>query len=210
METSSPDNRTLHEYLGALRSGSPTPGGGSAAAYAGAMGASLAAMVCRLTLAAAEDSSPHQLAPTADRLDMLVDELSESARQDEECFARYRAAAALPKSTPDEKRARSLALQASLHTAAETPLLTARRALEALPLASLAAEHGTRHALSDIDVARSLLGACIDGALIFVAVNAKSIKDIELSADLMRRADQIRRDATEASDRVRDALRGRE
>lgn len=141
---------------------------------------------------------------------MLVDELSESARRDEECFARYRAAAALPKSTPDEKRARTLALQASLHTAAETPLLTARRALEALTLASLAAEHVTRHALSDVDVARTLLASSIDGALIFVAVNADSIKDAELSADLMRRAEQIRQDAAETADHVRDALRGRD
>src|SRR4029078_8118336 len=109
METSTPDPRTLHEYLGALRSGSPTPGGGSAAAYAGAIGTSLAAMVCRLTLASADLSTDHPLASSADRLDRLVEELSESARQDEECYSRYRAAAALPKSTPEERQARSLA-----------------------------------------------------------------------------------------------------
>jgi formiminotetrahydrofolate cyclodeaminase len=209
METSTPDNRTLHEYLGALRSGSPTPGGGSAAAYAGAMGASLAAMVCRLTLASANDGAEHSLAPAADRLDTLVDELSESARRDEKCYARYRAAAALPKTSPEEKQARSLALQASLHTAAETPLLTARRALEALSLAALVAELGTKHALSDVDVARSLLSSSIDGALVFVAVNAASIKDDNLAADLMRRAEEIRTEAAAASYRAVDTLRSR-
>jgi len=209
MEASTPDNRTLHEYLSALRSGSPTPGGGSAAAYAGAMGASLAAMVCRLTLASADSSTDHPLASAVNRLDTLVDELSESARQDEECYARYRAAAALPRATPAEKQARSLALQASLHTAAETPLLTARRALEALSLAALVAEHGTKHALSDVEVARSLLTTSIDGALVFVAVNADSIKDENLAADLRRRTEKIRADASVASKNAAAMLRSR-
>jgi formiminotetrahydrofolate cyclodeaminase len=209
METRTPDNRTIHEYLSALRSGSPTPGGGSAAAYAGAMGASLAAMVCRLTLVSAEAPTKHPLAPAADRLDKLVDELSESARRDEECYSRYRAAAALPRSSPEEKQARNLALQASLHTAAETPLLTARRALEALNLATLVAEHGSRHALSDVEIARSLLKSSIDGALVFVTVNADSIKDENLAADLRRRAEGIRADASAASKLAADALRSR-
>jgi methenyltetrahydrofolate cyclohydrolase len=209
METSTSDNRTIFEYLSALRSSSPTPGGGSAAAYAGAMGTSLAAMVCRLTLASANLSTDHPLASAADRLDRLVEELSESASQDEECYSRYRAAAALPRSTPEERQARGLALQASLHTAAETPLLTARRALEALSLAALVAEHGTKHALSDVDVAISLLTSSIDGALVFVAINADSIKDENLAADLKRRAEEIRSDASAASKRAATMLGSR-
>jgi formiminotetrahydrofolate cyclodeaminase len=173
------------------------------------MGAALAAMVCHLTLGSADTSPDHPLISAADRLDRLVDELSESARQDEECYSRYRAAAALPKATPQEKQARSMALQASLHTAAETPLLTARRALEALTLAALVAEHGTKHALSDVEVGRSLLASSIDGALVFVAVNADSIKDEDLAADLRRRKDQLRHDKTVEADRVAAALHSR-
>ena len=189
METNTPDNRTIHEYLTALRSGSPTPGGGSAASYAGAMGASLAAMVARLTLKAADADSA--LTPAADRLDALVDELSSSAREDEDCYGQYRAAAALPKASAEEKQARSAAMQAALQAAAETPLRTARRALEALELAAVVAAHGTKHALSDVDIARSLLSASTDGALVFVTINASSIKDPALAADLVRHGRSI-------------------
>ena len=94
----STDDPSLADYLRSLRSAEPTPGGGSAAAYVGAMGAALAAMVCRLTLKSASDD--HGLADAADRLDALVEELSRSAQDDEACFGRYRAAASLPNYTP--------------------------------------------------------------------------------------------------------------
>jgi formiminotetrahydrofolate cyclodeaminase len=207
METNTPDNRTIHEYLGALRSGSPTPGGGSAAAYVGAMGASLAAMVARLTLKTADADSA--LAPAAGRLDALVDELSASARADEDCYARYLAAAALPKATIEEKQARSAAMQAALQTAAETPLLTARRALEALDLAAIVAVHGTKHALSDVQVAGQLLAAAIDGALVFVDVNIAMIKDEEIASDLRWRAGEVRSRLTSVRDALSSSLASR-
>jgi formiminotetrahydrofolate cyclodeaminase len=208
MEKSTPDNRTIHEYLTALRSGSPTPGGGSAAAYAGAMGASLAAMVARLTLKSTDADTA--LAPAAARLDALVNELSASARADEDCYGRYRAAAALPKATTEEKQARSAALQAALQSAAETPLLTARRAIEALDLASIVAEFGTKYALSDVHVAGQLLSAAIDSALVFVDVNISMIKDDEIASDLRWRADEVRSRLAGAKDALNSALTAQE
>ena len=207
METNAPDNRTIHDYLSALRSGSPTPGGGSATAYAGAMGASLAAMVARLTLRAPEADTA--LAPAAKRLDALVDELSASARDDEDCYGRYRAAAALPKATAGEKQARSAAMQAALQAAAETPLLTARRALEALDLTAIVAELGTRYALSDVHVAGHLLTAAIEGALIFVDINIGMIKDDKMASDLRRRANEVRSPFASARDVLASALGSR-
>jgi formiminotetrahydrofolate cyclodeaminase len=208
MEKSTPDNRTIHEYLTALRSGSPTPGGGSAAAYAGAMGASLAAMVARLTLKSTDADTA--LAPAAARLDALVNELSASARADEDCYGRYRAAAALPKATTEEKQARSAAMQAALQSAAETPLLTARRAIEALDLASIVAEFGTKYALSDVHVAGQLLSAAIDSALVFVDVNISMIKDDEIASDLRWRADEVRSRLAGAKDALNSALTAQE
>lgn len=208
METNAPDNRTLAEYLTALRSDSPTPGGGSAAAYAGAMGASLVAMVGRLTLNAPDADA--SLAAASDRLDALVGELSESARADEACYGRYRSAVALPKASPEDKQARSAAMQAALQTAAETPLLTARRAIEALQLSSTVARFGTKHALSDVQVAGSLLAAAIEGALVFVDVNVRMIKDEEVASDLEWRANEARGELLAASDGLRLTLRGRQ
>jgi formiminotetrahydrofolate cyclodeaminase len=171
------------------------------------MGASLAAMVARLTLKAADADSA--LGPAADRLDALVNELSGSARADEDCYGRYRAAAALPKATTEEKQTRTAAMQAALRTAAETPLLTARRALEALDLAAIVALHGTKHALSDIQVAGQLLAAGIGGALIFVDVNISMIKDEEIASELRWRADEVRTRLSTARGTLNSALGSR-
>jgi formiminotetrahydrofolate cyclodeaminase len=171
------------------------------------MGASLAAMVARLTLKGTDANSA--LVPAAERLDALVDELSASARDDEDCYGRYRAATALPKSTAEEKQTRSAAMQAALHSAAETPLLTARRALEATDLASIVAVHGTKHALSDIQVAGQLLAGAIDGALVFVDVNISAITDEEIASDLRWRAEEVRSRLSTARDALNSALRSR-
>ena len=202
MENREPDLRTLHDFLSSLRSGDPTPGGGSAAAYAGSMGAALVAMVCRLSLQNAQAEIAEKLELAADRLDALVEELSQSARHDEECYARYRAAANLPKETGDQKAARSLAMQASLRVAAETPLLTARRALEALTLSVIVSQSGTKHALSDVQVARLLLSAAIEGALIFVEVNADQINDGDVAHGLRRAAADLRHQASASSKEI--------
>jgi formiminotetrahydrofolate cyclodeaminase len=207
MDTNTPDNRTIHDYLTALRSGSPTPGGGSAAAYAGAMGAALGAMVARLTLKSTD--ADEALATAADRLDALIDELSASAREDEASYEHYRAAIALPKATAEEKQARAAAMQAALKAAAETPLLTAHRALEALELGSIIAAHGTKHALSDVQVAAQLLGAAIEAAMVFVDVNVSMIKDEDIASDLRWRAQDVRSRQTAARDVLSSALGSR-
>jgi formiminotetrahydrofolate cyclodeaminase len=172
------------------------------------MGAALAAMVCRLTLKSASDD--HGLADAADRLDALVEELSRSAQDDEACFGRYRAAASLPKSTPEEKANRSLAMQASLRTAAEVPLLTAKRALEALVLANVPAEHGTKHALSDVEAGRLMLGAAITAVLLNVDVNADMIKDDTVADGLRTSARELRERVELASGDVRRVLINRQ
>jgi formiminotetrahydrofolate cyclodeaminase len=204
-----PDGRSLADYLIALRSGDPTPGGGSAAAYAVAMGAALAAMVARLTLKSAPAEIADRLEPAAARLDALVDELSQSAREDEECYGRYRAAVALPKTTEDERTARRLAMQASLRTAAEIPLLTARRGLEALKLTSGVAQSGTAHALSDVEAARLLLSAGIEACLLNVDVNVTLIKDSAISQELQRRAADLRHQSSQASKAIWQLLAAR-
>ena len=80
-----PDKRSIATYLESLRSAEPTPGGGSAAAYTGAFGAALLAMVCQLTMNSRPGEDTSLLGPTADRLDSLVDRLSSAARDDAAC-----------------------------------------------------------------------------------------------------------------------------
>jgi formiminotetrahydrofolate cyclodeaminase len=173
------------------------------------MGAALAAMVARLTLKSADPETAARLEPAAGRLDALVDELSQSARDDEECYGRYRAAAALPKATAEERSARALAMQGSLRTAAEVPVLTARRGVEALRLTALVAESGSRHALSDVDAARLLLSAAIEAALLNVDVNVALLSDTEVATDFARKAADLRHQTSKAAKAVWQALASR-
>lgn len=199
MNDCAPDTRTISDYLSALRSGAPTPGGGSAAAIAGSLGTGLLAMVCRLTLNSASADTRSTIEPAADRLDDLVEELSRSARADEAVYGQYRTARAMPKATSDETAIRAEALQRAVLAAAETPLHSAQLALEALRIGARVAATGSRHALSDVETARLLLDASIAGALGFVEVNAGLINSSETSAQLRRRAADLHHQASQAS-----------
>ena len=123
--------RTLRAFSDDLASDAPVPGGGSAAAYAGAMGAALAAMVARIT------AKKEGLSDSPDfigEMDRLRGELLRLVDADSAAYARVAEAMRLPRKTEEEKRARTDRLQAALVTASEVPLevaKTARRLLEA-------------------------------------------------------------------------------
>lgn len=204
-----PDKRTLATYLGDLRSAKPTPGGGSASAYCGALGASLASMVCRLTIGKATSDIDTPLTELAESYDRIVDQLSQAAREDELSFARYQAATRLPRSTDDEKRIRSEARQSALRLAAEAPLTTAKLALHALESLPTIARLGTHHALADVETALIILLAGIDGALVSVQVNVDMITDEAIAAGFVGRVEQIRVRVSEAEARVRAEVAGR-
>ncbi len=206
-DTSNPDNRSLTSYLHALRSSEPTPGGGSAAAYTGALGTSLLAMVCRLTLKSAEDHEAHPLAEVANRLDRIVDNLAEAARIDETIFGRYVDAAALPRGTESEKAARRTAIQEALVNAGRSPLLASRIALDALDTAPEVARHGTKHALSDVETAIFLLQASVAASLVNVEVNLAMIRDNETVASLGADVADVRLAADRSGQAGRTALR---
>jgi methenyltetrahydrofolate cyclohydrolase len=209
MNTESPDNRTVSEYLAALRSGAPTPGGGSAAALAGSLGAALLAMVCRLTLHRANLETSESLESVTQELDELVVSLSAAAREDEAVYGQYRAASSMPRSTAEEKQIRSAALQTALTAAADTPLAAASLGLKAIKLGESVARLGSPHALSDVETGRLLLDASIQGALTFVDVNVALIKDQATADARRRRAADIRHQASQGTKDIWKVLAAR-
>lgn len=204
-----PDNRTLASFLSDLRSGQPTPGGGSASAYCGSLGAALGAMVCRLTLGRASADESANLTKMAESLDQIVDLFSQAARDDELCFARYQAATRLPKGTDEERRIRRKARQGALRLAAEAPLATAELAVRALTSLPEIAMTGTHHALSDVETAQVLLLAALDGALISVQVNVDLIEDASIVKAIVERMTAARSVGREASSQVKVELDAR-
>jgi formiminotetrahydrofolate cyclodeaminase len=169
-------DRPLTALLDAFSSPDPTPGGGSAAALAGALGASLLAMVAGMTRTktgtpedrAALDGARAKLLAARDALVALID-------RDAQAYDLVVAAYKRPKGTEADKVARAAAIQEALGAATAVPLQTLQTCLQAMEVAGTIAERGNPSAISDVIVGYSSLGQGVQGALLNVEINLGSI-----------------------------------
>ena len=169
---------TVRQFLDALASPNPTPGGGTTAAIAGAMGTSLLVMVTGLAKSKNNtDAEKAALARARDCLTPITTHLAQLADADTQAFDRVMAAYRLPKATDEEKAERTQAIQGALQGATTVPLDTLRACADALAHARVVAEHGNRSAASDAGVGIGLLRAAAAGAQANVQANLDSIKD---------------------------------
>jgi formiminotetrahydrofolate cyclodeaminase len=194
----------LEDLLDAFASNEPYPGGGSAAALAGALGVSLllmAAGVERTRTGAPEEAA--DLAEASARLRPLRDTLTSIVDADSVAYQGVMAAMRLPKATEDQKAARREAIQAAMRGATETPLDTMRACQQALRGALIVAANASRNASSDMAVGIELLAATIRGAGVNVDVNLAALQDAsfveraraerqELEAEGLADADEAR------------------
>lgn len=170
-------SETLGEYLEELGSEQPVPGGGAAAALAGALGAALVQMVAGLALRRAPPAHTQELKGLRDKAEALRGELEELMRRDSEAYAAVDRALKLPKGTPEEKEARRRALQAALKEAAQVPLKTGEAASAVLELCLRLLDRCPPVAHSDLASGAVLAWAGLTGALYNVDANCLSIKD---------------------------------
>jgi len=191
---------SLEDFLAALGSDAPTPGGGTAAATAGAMGASLAEMVARLTLSKEKYAASHDaMRPILEAGQLAREEFVALAREDSEAYDAVVAARRLPKDTDEQKAARQNAIALANRRAAEVPMRTARAAARLLAALPELAEKGNPNAVSDVGAAALLLDACAEGALLNVGINLPGIEDSALVAEMQRETAVLQ----EASQRFR-------
>lgn len=166
------------ELLAAFRSSEPTPGGGSASALSGAVGASLLAMVAGLPKPkAASTEETARLAEAGQRCTAIAVQLEHLIDDDSAAYDLVVGAFRLPKGTDDEKAARAIAIQKALVAATEAPLEVMRKAADALAIAPVVTELGNQNASSDVEVAGALLKAGLYGARQNVEINLGSLKD---------------------------------
>lgn len=162
----------VRELLVRLSTSDPVPGGGSAAALAGAMGASLVSMVAALTVRRAENAEADALArQIGEAAGSLRDELVDLAEQDSDAYQAFVSARRLPRETGEQRVARTEAMGTAILQAAEVPMRTARVASQALELARRIAAIGNRNAVSDAGVAAQLTSAAVRGAILNVRIN---------------------------------------
>ena len=198
----------VSEFLDQLAADSPTPGGGSASAIAGAMGASLAAMVAALTLTREKFAPVHDAvrpisqAATQARRDFLT-----LAREDSEAYNLVVAARKMPKDTDEHKAARDRAIAAANRRATEIPMRTARLAARVLALLPELVEKGNPNAASDAGVAALLLESAAEGALLNVGINLSGIDDPGLVSGMQKETAEIQSAAQRIRDQVLAAVR---
>jgi methenyltetrahydrofolate cyclohydrolase len=163
---------SVQELLERLGSSDPVPGGGSAAALAAAMGASLVAMVAELTIGRPAYAE-HEETVRKLRFDAIERraELLDLAQQDADAYDLVVQARHMPKGSEAEKEARNAAVGAATGAATRAPLRVAVVASEVLDLAERIAPIGNRNATSDAGVAALLAAAGLRGAVLNVRIN---------------------------------------
>ncbi len=193
----------VKEFADVMASDAPAPGGGSAAALAGALGAALTAMVGALTLGKKKYEDCQALAEEVQAGAVrLKDELTAAVDRDTEAFNVISAAFSMPKETEEEKTARSEAIQNGLAACIESPLTIMAMSHEALGLAERLLGGFNESAASDLGVSALMLRAGLLGAWLNVRINLGSLKDKEKAAVYEARAREILEKALPLADSI--------
>ncbi len=169
---------SVEKFLDDLAGGNPTPGGGSAAAIMGAMGAALVSMVCNVTIGKkGYETVEAEMRSVLSESERVRRRLTAMVAEDIAAFDSILAAYKLPKSTEEDKAVRTAAIQAGLRRATEVPLDCARVCAEVIALSRRASEQGYLNVISDggVGVLAGFTG--LRSAALNVYINAPALKD---------------------------------
>lgn len=178
-------DRPCREFVAALASGAPTPGGGGAAALVGAVGTALGNMVGALTVGKKRYAGvEEEIRALMAECDSLQSALLDQVAADAECFAPLARAYSIPKDDPD----REAALEEATLNACTAPLEIMRLCARAIECAAQFAEKGSRLALSDAGCAAILCKAALQAASLNVFINTGALRDRTAADELNARA----------------------
>lgn len=192
-------DQNVKGFLQSLSSKAATPGGGSASAFVGAVGAALCGMVGRLN--DKKDGAPGPLHDTLGEADRLLARLAELIDEDVAAFDALAASWKLPDDGPENAAAKESAAIA----ATQSPLEIMEQAVAVMRLAAGGLEKSKKNCLSDAGVAGLMAHAALEGARLNVAINLPGIKDAVARYSLRTRSGALRDEATALRKRI-DAL----
>lgn len=189
---------TIKQFLKRVASDEPVPGGGSVAALAAALSASLSEMVARLTLSKT-DNTPldEKMSVCIDRARRLQTGLIQDVDRDADAYAKVMKAYRMPKGSEQEQNIRRTAIQDALKEATSVPLSVAEMGVALLTLARTAATEGKAKAMTDALVAALMARSAVFGALYNVRINLASITDAAFKDEMMQKAASLEKEAVE-------------
>ena len=189
-------------FLDEVAAANAAPGGGSAAAYAGALGAALVSMVAGLTIGKKKYIKVEaEMQAVLVQAEELRKELTDAVEDDSAAFEAVMAALKLPKETNEEQQTRQAAIMIATLKAAHVPLDTVAHSVKVMELAALCARDGNLNAISDAMSASALAHAALNAAGYNVKINLNSLEDkaagetiLEELSDLEKKADKIEKE----------------
>jgi formiminotetrahydrofolate cyclodeaminase len=200
----------IEPFLDQLASSAATPGGGSAAAILGGMGAALVSMVCNLTIgkkkyADVEDDMKEVLAKAED----LRHRMTAMIQDDVRAFDTVMGAYGMPKETDEEKEARGAAIQDALKMATDVPIRCCRLAREVIDLSLIASQKGNINVISDAGVGVLSAYAALRSAALNVYINAKMISDTSFVESKLSELEGLLAGAEATTEKAYDIVKGK-
>ena len=200
----------IEPFLDALASNAATPGGGSAAAILGAMGAALVSMVCNLTIGKkkyveVEGEMKDVLAKAEDLRHRLTGMIQDDVRAFDTVMGAY----GMPKETDAEKTSRGEAIQDALKLATDVPIACCRVAREVIDLALVVSEKGNLNVISDAGVGVLAANAALRSAALNVFINAKMISDKSFVDAKLKELDGLLAGAEALTEKTYDIVKGK-
>ncbi len=203
-------NTELKQFSERLAAGTPTPGGGSAAALSGALAASLIQMVCELTIGReAYREHEKEVRAMRDRAGALRRDLLVLVDRDAEAYDDVMTAIRMPKGSESEKMTRKQALTQANLFATEAPMATADACSVLMRLAVDLAEWGNRNAISDVGAAALLAYAGLRGGVLNVRINLGGLADADYAAKAQNRIRSLEIDAEALREQALTAVSAR-
>lgn len=204
------NDKTVRIFLDELASKASTPGGGSAAAIMGAMGAALISMVANLTIGKKNyEAVEGEIRTLLERSEDLRTRLMEMVKADVAVFNQVMGAYGLPRDTEEQKSARTDAIQAALKEATDVPLSCAKLCAEVIQLSLPIAEKGNKGVISDAGVAVLAGYAALRSAALNVYINIGSIKDEAFARDRGQQLENILSGMDELTEKVYQIVKDR-
>jgi formiminotetrahydrofolate cyclodeaminase len=194
-------SKTFQDYLKELSSDSPAPGGGNAAAITGALGASLAAMVCNLTIGKKKYSDvENEMTDLKQKFLEYQRKFIELSLKDNDAFNKVMNTMKVPKDTEEHKELRLQNIEKATYGAIEIPADVMKSCADILPLIKIIIEKGNKNSLSDAGVAVSLIGSSARSAYLNVLINCGSLKNQTIAGEIKKQADVLIDDITTFSE----------